>query len=67
MRVEVKELWRCSSDRAVRRKALARSGQDVSVYGLSTACRAGMVGEGTDRCGVGKRKASISQAYNANR
>jgi len=67
VRVEAKELWRSSSDRAVRRKALVRSGQDVSVYGFSPACRAEMVGEGTDLCGIGKRKTCISQAYNAKR
>ena len=56
-----------SSDRAVRRKVLVRSGQDVSVYGFSMNCRVEMVGEGTDRCGIGKRKACRSQAYNVNR
>ena len=58
---------RSSSDRAVRRKVLVRSGQDVSVYGFSMACKVEVFGEGSDRCGIGKRKACASQAYNANR
>src|SRR5713101_6288295 len=45
MGVWAEELRRSSSDRAVRRKRLVRSGQDVSVYGFSMASIAGVVSE----------------------
>jgi hypothetical protein len=43
------ELRRSSSDRAVRRKPLVRSGQDVWVYGFSMASIAGVVAEESER------------------
>jgi len=49
MGVWVEELRRSSSDRAVRRKPLVRSGQDVSVYGFSIASIAGVVSEESGR------------------
>jgi hypothetical protein len=40
--VWAEELWRSSSDRAVRRKPLVGSGQDVWVYGFLMASMAGV-------------------------
>jgi hypothetical protein len=49
MGVWAEELRRSSSDRAVRRKPLVRSGQDVSAYGFSMASIAGVVAEESGR------------------
>jgi hypothetical protein len=59
------ELWRSSSDRAVRRKPLVWSGQDVWVYGFSTASVAAVVAKGARRGGIGPKKVCISQACEA--
>ena len=52
-------------DRAVRRKAVVRTGQGVWVYGFSPAPMAGVTAEEHDRCGVWSWRAHIGQTYEA--
>jgi hypothetical protein len=50
------------SDRAVRRKPVVRSGQDVSVYGFSMAGIGGVVAEKHHRWGAGSWSERIPEA-----